>query len=175
MADVNDAKEGCYTEHGVSGYGVAVKLSRDEPMTAEWVRSMAEEMMSAVACKCVELGARYIGHIKSHVRTEAGTVKADILGHLEKPYAAGSLQHPVTELYLAVNSIVHGIPEDRVRRATLDAIHEIAAARALTLVKEREHAYFDEFDFTVSKQEYLKQLREQLSEEPPEDATETDE
>ena len=31
------------------------------------------------------------------------------------------------------------------------------------MVKEKEHAYFDAFDFVASKQDYVKQLEEQLS------------
>ena len=71
--DINDNSEpGCYTEHGVSGYGVAAQLSRNEMMTEAFIKAMAEQMMRSIADKCMEMGARCIGHIKSHLKTEAG-------------------------------------------------------------------------------------------------------
>jgi len=162
MSNIPDESPGCYTEHGVSGYGVAAKISRSEPMTEDFVKSMAENMMLAIAGKCMELGAKCIGHIKSHLRTEAGTIKADTIGVSHGSYSSGRLAHPVRDIFIAINSIVQGIPEDAVKAATLEGMHEVAGLHGLVVVKEKEHTYFDEFDFTASKQDYIKQLAEQL-------------
>lgn len=165
MNDVQDQEKGCYTDHGVSGYGVAVKLTHQEPLGDEAVRKMAEEMMLAIAQKCMDRGAKTIGHIKSHIRTEAGTLKADTIGLAHGAYSAGSLEYPVKDFYLAVNSIISGIAENEVRGATLGGIHEVAEARGFKVAKEKEHAYFDAFDFTTSKQEYIRQLEAMLQDE----------
>lgn len=162
MVDYRDSEVGCYTEHGVSGYGVGARLSRREPMNDAFVKEMAEAMMLSIAEKCMDLGARCIGHIKSHLKTEAGTVKADTIGVSHGSYSTGSLDHPVKEVFIAINSIVQGIPEEAVKAATLEGMHEVAERRGLVVVKEKEHAYFDEFDFVASKQDYIKQLKEQL-------------
>ena len=162
MSNIPDESLGCYTEHGVSGYGVAAKISRSEPMTEDFVKSMAENMMLAIAGKCMKLGAKCIGHIKSHLRTEAGTIKADTIGVSHGSYSSGRLAHPVRDVFIAINSIVQGIPEDAVKAATLEGMHEVAGLHGLFVVKEKEHTYFDEFDFTASKQDYIKQLAEQL-------------
>jgi hypothetical protein len=153
---------GCYTEHGVSGYGVAAKLSRGEAMNDVFLKTMAEKMMVMIAEKCTELGARCIGHIKSHLNTAAGTLKADTIGTGHGAYSSGTLAHPVRDVYIAVNSIVQGIPEDAVKAATLEGIHEVAETLGLSVVKEKEHTYFDEFDFVASKQDFIRQLEEQL-------------
>lgn len=160
---MNTDNQGCYTEHGVSGYGVAVKLSGQQEMDTAWVREMAEEMMVKVAALCMEAGAKCIGHIKAHVRTGAGTVKADTIGAAHGAFSQGSLEHPVNELFMAVNSIIQGIKEDQVQKATLDGIHHVAQARNLSVVKEKEHAYFDEFDFAKSEKEFQKELADQLN------------
>jgi len=160
-----DTEKGCYTEHGVSGYGVAVRVSRGEPMEDAFIKEFCESIMLSIARKCMELGARCIGHIKSHVRTEAGTVKSDTIGISHGAFSSGQIERPVKELYLAVNSIIQGIKEDAVRTATLDGIHEAADARCLIVEKEREHSYFDEFDFVASKQEFARKLEEQLKED----------
>ena len=158
-----NAEHGCYTEHGVSGYGVAANLSADSSMDADFIKALAEEMMMMIAQKCMDEGARCIGHIKSHIKTKAGTLKADTIGTAHGTYSTGSLEHPVDAFYIAVNSIVQGIKEDVVRKATLDGLHEVAHAKNISVLKEKEHTYFDEFDFVTSKQEYIKQLGEQLS------------
>jgi hypothetical protein len=165
MDSDNNTEHGCYTEHGVSGYGVAAKLSRKQAMDTAFVKAMAEEMMLSIAQKCMDAGARCIGHIKSHIRTEAGTVKADTIGVPHGTYSTGKLEYGVNDLFIAINSIIQGIKEDVVQKATLDGLHEIAEGKDVTVVKEKEHTYFDEFDFVASKQEYIKQLEEQLSED----------
>ena len=162
MDNTPDQEKGCYTDHGVSGYGVAVKLTHDEPLGGEAIKKMAEEMMLSIAQKCMDRGAKTIGHIKSHIRTEAGTLKADTIGLSHGAFSAGSLEYPVSDIYLAVNSIISGIVENEVRGATLDGIHEAAEARGFKVVKEKEHAYFDAFDFTTSKEEYIRQLEQML-------------
>jgi len=165
MTDDSAPVSGCYTEHGVSGYGVAAKLSRNEPMPEAFVKAMAEAMMMAIASRCIDLGAKCIGHIKSHLRTEAGTIKADTIGVSHGSFSSGAISHPVKDLYLAINSIVQGIPEDAVKAATLDGMHEVAEQRGLSVVKEKEHTYFDEFDFTASKQDFIKKLAEQFEQD----------
>jgi hypothetical protein len=165
MDSTNNSEPGCYTEHGVSGYGVAAKLSRNNDMNDTFIKAMAEEMMLSIAEKCMHSGARCIGHIKCHIRTEAGTIKADTIGVSHGAYSTGTLEHAVKDIYIAINSIIQGIKEDVVKTATLDGLHEIAEAKNIAVIKEKEHTYFDEFDFVASKQEYLKQLEQQLSED----------
>ncbi len=165
MTESQSGEKGCYTEHGVSGYGVATKIHGPELMTDAFIRAMAEDMMLAIAQKCMDRGAICIGHIKSHIRTEAGTLKADTIGVSHGSYSKGQLEYSVKDIYMAVNSIIQGIKEEVVREATLEGIHEVAEGRGLTVVKEKEHTYFDEFDFVASKQEYIKQLEAQLADE----------
>ena len=142
---------------------MAVKLTSKEPLDEAKVMALAEEMMLNVARLCVDHGARFIGHIKAHVRTDAGTVKADTIGVAHGAFSSGSIERPVTDLYMAVNSIVQGIHQDEVKQATLDGIHQAALSWKLLMSKEKEHAYFDEFDFTASKEQYRLRLEEQLA------------
>ena len=164
MDEPTSQTPGCYTEHGVSGYGVAAELSRKEPMNEAFVREMAEKMMLSIARECMDLGAKCIGHIKCHLKTPAGTIKADTIGADHGAYSTGTLSGSVDHIYMAINSIVQGIPEDAVKAATLEGMHEAADRRGLSVVKEKEHSYFDEFDFVASKQEYIEQLKQQLDE-----------
>ena len=167
--EYGNTDKGCYTDFGVSGYGVAIRMSREQPMTEAMVREMAEAMMMSIAEKCMELGARTIGHIKSHIRTECGTVRADTIGVSHGAYSKGTLEHDVNELFMAINSIVKGIPEPAVKAATLEGIHEIADKFQVLVVKEKEHSYFDEYDFLISAEEHQRQLEEQYKDYDGED------
>lgn len=163
MADSTTPQQhGCYTDHGVSGYGVAVKLSSQSPAEEHQVKAMAEEMMMAIAGRCMDMGAKCIGHIKSHIRTAAGTIKADTIGVAHGSFSSGGLQRPVKQIFMAVNSIVQGIPEDQVKEATLAGIHRVAEAQGLVVVMEKEHSYFDEFDYLTSDEDHRRNLEEQI-------------
>ena len=155
-------EQGCYTDHGVSGYGVAARLHREEPISEIRLKQIAEDTMLVIAEKCMAAGARTIGHIKCFIRTEAGDIRADSIGPQHGSHSSGTLSHPVKDIYLTVNSIVQGITEETVRDVTLEGLHEEAAKENLTVVKEKEHIYFDEFDTVTSEDEYARQLEAQL-------------
>jgi hypothetical protein len=153
--------DACYLDHGVSGYGVAVKLHHDAPVAAAEVGELLREMMDVAARECVDRGSRFIGHIKSHLVCAQGTLKADTIGINHPAALHGELTGPAKDLYIAINSIVQGITEQQVKEATLAAAHGLAERHGFRVVKEREHLYFDEYDFSSDK-EYLAQLEEQL-------------
>jgi hypothetical protein len=39
--------------------------------------------------------------------------------------------------------------------------------RGLSVVKEKEHTYFDKFDFITTKEEFIEELNQQLQDEAP--------
>lgn len=157
--------DACYTDHGVSGYGVAIKFHRDLAVAPGEVGDFLREMMDDIAQDCVKRGARFIGHIKSHLVCAEGTLKADTIGIRHPAAIHGGLSGPAKDLYVAINSIVQGIPEDQVMEATLGAAHRLAERHGFRVIKEKEHLYFDKYDF-ANEQEYLEQLRRQFEAEP---------
>ena len=137
--------DGCYVRHGFSGYGVAAKLSRPDSMDEPFVKALAEALMQEIARQCMAMGAGCIGHIKSHIRTAAGTIRADTIGGSHGTYSRGRLVQPVRELSITVNTIVQGISEEAAKAATLEGMRHVTAAWAIRIEKEREHSYFDAF------------------------------
>ena len=159
---LNTGEMGCYTDHGVSGYGVALRLRCQTAMSGSMVRETAEEKMLSIAVKCMELRARAIGHIKSHIKTAAGTIKADTIGVSHGAYSTGRLEYPVKDLYMAINSIVQGIPEEAVKAATLEGVYVIAEQKGISVVKEKEHTFFDAFDAEIEAHNFIQPLEEQF-------------
>ena len=111
----------------------------------------------------MELGARCIGHVKSHLKTETGTIKADTIGVAHGAFSTGTLRGPSTPSISPSTASSREFTEDAVKAATLEGMHEVADQRGLAVVKEKEHTYFDEFDFVATKKDYIKQLEEQLA------------
>jgi hypothetical protein len=166
------ADDACYLDHGVSGYGVAIKLHRDTPVDPQGIGDLLREMMDAIAQECVARGARFIGHIKSHLVCAEGNLKADTIGINHPSALHGELSGPAKDLYLAINSIVQGITEEQVKESTLAAAHLLAERHGFRVVMEKEHLYFDQYDFS-SDEEYLELLRQQL--DPGDGGSETSE
>ena len=142
--------DACYLDHGVSGYGVAIKFHRDEPLAAAEVGDMLREMMDGIAQECV-----------GHLVCVQGTMKADTIGIKHPATLHGELQGPAKDLFVAINSIVQGITEEQVKESTLGAAHALAERHGFHAVLEREHLYFDEYDFQKDE-DYLAQLERQL-------------
>jgi len=156
--------DACYLDFGVSGYGVAIKLHREESVSADDIGDLLRETMDDIARRCVEMGSKFIGHIKSHLVCAQGNLKADTIGINHPARLHGELSGPAKDLYVAINSIVQGITEQQVKDATLDAAHALAERHGFRVVKEREHLYFDEYDFQKDD-DYLESLRQQFESE----------
>ena len=150
IIDLPRREKGCYTDWGFSGYGAVLRMCRLNYVDQRVVQPMAEALMLSVAAKCTELRARAIGHIKCHIRTAAGSLKADTLGVAHGAFSTGHLTRPVRNLDVAISSIVQGIPEEAVKAATLEAVHEIADNYGFDVFKDKEHLYFDEIELADS-------------------------
>lgn len=146
MLGFTGRERGCYPDHGISGYGASIRLKRPTYADQRVVQQMAETLMISVASKCMELRARAIGHIKCHIHTAAGSVKADTLGADRSAFSSGALSRPVRNLLLSINSLVQGIPEEAVKAATIEGVHETAEEYGFEVYKDKEHMFFDEFE-----------------------------
>ena len=156
------SKRGHYTEQGVSGYSLAVILSRNLPMSDDFVKKMGEEMMLSIAGKCKELGACSIGHIKSHMSTVAGTIRADTIGVSHGAYSAGCLEYAVKDITMAISCVVQGIPEEAVKAATLEGLLQVAEKQEISVMKQKDRSYFDAFDCSVIMADVISSLEEEF-------------
>jgi hypothetical protein len=88
-------------------------------------------------------------------------MKADTIGIKHPATLHGELDGAAKDLFVAINSIVQGITEQQVKESTLGAAHALAERHGFHAVLEREHLYFDEYDFQKDE-DYLAQLERQL-------------
>jgi hypothetical protein len=144
----------CYVPYGVSGYGVATKLSSQEAVESATLGGFLKDLMVEIADRCQKAGAKYIGHIKSHLQTSEGTLRADTIGTKHGAELHGHIQKPVKTADMVINSIVQGIPEVKVKDCTLDAASEVAKKYNLRIEQVEEHLYFDEYEY-LSKSDKL--------------------
>ncbi|MCK4722678.1 MAG: hypothetical protein KAT75_05210 [Dehalococcoidia bacterium] len=139
--------EGCYVQYGVSGYGVATKLWSEESIDSAMLGAFLKDLMVEIAERCQKAGAKYIGHIKSHLQTGEGALRADTIGARHGAELHGHIQKPVKTGELVINSIVQGITKDEVKDCTLGAAYDLARKYNLQIKEEVEHLYFDEYDY----------------------------
>jgi len=140
-------KEACYVQYGVSGYGVATRLLSQEAIESDRLGGFLKELMVEIAERCQKAGAKYIGHIKCHLQTGEGTLRADTIGARHGAELYGHIQKPVKAGELVINSIVQGITEAEVKDCTLGAAYDLAKKYNWQIKEEEEHLYFDEYDY----------------------------
>lgn len=109
----------------VEGYGVVLRLTAKKVVNAERLKTMLREIVTEIAHDCMEKGAMAIGHVKSHLKTPSGFVKADIV-HLEQgAYAQGDVEKSERSGTLIINSIILGLDKDRIAETTLEATQRV--------------------------------------------------
>ena len=124
--------EGCYVLYGVSGYGVANKLWSEESIDSATLGDFLKDLMVEIAERCQKAGAKYIGHIKSHLQTGEGALRADTIGKKHGAELHGNIQKPV---------------KDEVKDCTLGAAYDLTRKYNLQIEEVEEHLYFDEYDY----------------------------
>ena len=144
---MKDEDTACYVQYGVSGYGVATKLSSREAIESDKLGGFLKDLMVEIAERCQKAGAKYIGHIKCHLQTGEGSLRADTIGTKHGAELYGHIQKPVKTGELVINSIVQGITKDEVKDCTLGAAYDLAEKYNLQIEKVEEHQYFDEYDY----------------------------
>jgi hypothetical protein len=106
-----------------------------------------KELMVNIAGCCQKARAKYIGHIKCHLQTGEGTFRADTIGVKHGAELHGHIQKPVKTGELVINSIVQGITKAEVKDCTLGTAYDLAKKYNLQIKEEKEHQYFDEYDY----------------------------
>jgi len=121
MADngVNPAHE------GINGYGMALDLGRADPANDAALRDFAAGLMTELSERCLEAGARDIGHIKAHLEGEGVFLYASVVGDGSQITVTGRDGAPVSALRLTVNSVVFGMTKDRVKEVTESAVGSV--------------------------------------------------
>jgi hypothetical protein len=109
----------------VEGYGVVLRLTGKKAVNAERLKVMLREIVTEIAQDCMKKGAMAIGHIKSHLKTPSGFVKADIVQLKQGAYAQGDVENSERSGTLIINSIVLGLDKDRIAETTLEATRRV--------------------------------------------------
>lgn len=159
----SSSTKACYEPFGVSGYAVAFRLTRSEPIDNETLKDMSGKLMLRITSRCIERGAKFIGHIKSYMKTKDGYLKADTIGLNKGAYVESSITKPITQAYLVINSIVQGIDKSQVKIATLEASNEVLLNYGFNIEIEKEHEYFDKFDIPIQPKDEESKLKQEES------------
>lgn len=120
------------------GYGARLEVHSAKAVPPDAVEGLLRRMVAEIARRCLEGGARAIGHIKCYLKTEQGFAKADIVRMRDGAYSESRLDSPVTDGSLVINSILLGLPEDELERITMQTIRSLLSEKGFSLVSDQE-------------------------------------
>jgi hypothetical protein len=131
--------------HGFGVFGGVAHLSATPPVERHVVADFVAVFLQTLAEECLDRGADLIGHLKLHLRTDHGALRASLVDHLAGPALHNNLgEFPFAEGDLTVNAIVHGLDAENVRACVYAAARSAAngnlAVAWNSCVREREDA-----------------------------------
>jgi hypothetical protein len=121
------------------GYGTKIEIFSERPLPPAMVEGLLRRMVTEIAERCLQKGARAIGHIKCYLKTEQGYAKADIVRLKQGAYAEICLDAPITKGSLVINSIVLGLSDGEVERVTMSTIRVALAEYGVALASQEEY------------------------------------
>ena len=157
---MSEKPEACYLEYGFCNYNIAFdifplgaapstsfRLSPQSPeeISPEELTKMSRDLMLEIADSCVKRGAKYIGHIKSYLKSDEGEIFADTLGVKRTTNVKSTVFKPLKSARLVVNSIVQGIDKTQVKEATVESIYRVIKNYGFNIEVEEERQYYDDF------------------------------
>ncbi len=126
MTKEESAAEEPHSAHdGINGYGTAVNVSAGGPASLDTIRNYARELMKAVAARCVDSGAKDIGHIKAYMEGGGLFVYASAVGDGPDITVNGKGEGPAQAVSLTLNAVVYGIGKDTLKRAADKALAQV--------------------------------------------------
>jgi len=120
------------------GYGGIIEIFSEKLLDPATVEELLKRIVTEVGGRCMEAGARAIGHIKCYLKTDRGYAKADIVRLRQGAFAEVRLDGPIRGGTLVINSIVLGLPDGEVERTTKDAIGKVLAEYCISLREMQE-------------------------------------
>jgi hypothetical protein len=115
----------------IKAYAASYSLSREQEIGSAELRTFAGELMKSVSAACISRGAKVIGHIKAHIQHDSGFLHANTVGESSDVTVGGRDGDPVTRFTLVVNSVVYGLPEELVRKATEEGLEATSSKFSL--------------------------------------------
>lgn len=111
----------------INAYSVNTIMSSKTPMDNRELRKFSARLMSEISDACMKAGARDIGHIKAYIEHETGFLFADTLGDPSDVTVEGKSGRPARSFKVVINSVVYGLGEKEIKKATEEALERISA------------------------------------------------
>ena len=157
---MSEKPEACYIDYGFCNYSLAFDIfplgaapsasfrvtpQSPEEMSPEELIKMSRDLMLEIANSCIKRGAKYIGHIKSYLKSDEGEIFADTLGVKRTTNVKSTVFKPLKSARLVVNSIVQGIDKSKVKATTVESIYKVMKNYGFNIEVEEERLYYDDF------------------------------
>ncbi len=121
--------------HGFGVFGGAARLTaREGVVPTSDVLGFVAGFLQTLADECLGRGADLIGHLKAHLSTPHGTVRASLVDPEAGPAVADDLRGGTFAAgELTVNAVVHGLADEDVAAGAYAAARRAAAAGGVSV------------------------------------------
>ena len=117
--------------NGINAYAAAFGAHAPGPVDYKALCDFASDLMDSISSACNSAGAADIGHIKAYLDYGSGYLYADSVGYPSDINLNGKDGGTFREARVTVNSVVMGLAQDAIERATEDAIDGALARHGL--------------------------------------------
>lgn len=108
-----------------SAFALKANVSLKTEMSPEAMTKAVEDMMRAIALRCVAKGTYLIGHIKSISEISDGSWIASSVTDLDgKVRSSGGLNAPSDKLSVVINALQYGLKLDQLEAAVEEVVVE---------------------------------------------------
>jgi hypothetical protein len=108
-----------------SAFALKANVSLETEMGPEAMTKAVEEMMRAIALRCVAKGTYLIGHIKSIAEISDGSWMASSVTDLDgKVRSSGGFNAPSRKLSVVINALQYGLKLDQLEAAVEEVVVE---------------------------------------------------
>lgn len=132
--------------HGFGVFGGVARLTAsDGVVTTSDVLGFVADFLQMLADECLSRGADLVGHLKAHLSTAHGTVRASLVDPEAGPAVADDLRGDTFAAgELTVNAVVHGLTDEDVAASVHAAAGRAAAARGVSVEWRNRPAHPEE-------------------------------
>lgn len=124
----------------INAYSLNCMIDGERQMSTRELKRFAEDLMNEVSGRCMNLGAKDIGHIKAYIDYETGFIHADTLGDPSDVVVSGKDGEPSGRFRLVLNSVIYGLPEEDVRKANEEAIDDLFSRYGLKILRDIDYS-----------------------------------
>jgi len=127
------------TNSGISGCGVEACVKLKETINELSLKLIISELINKIAEEALKARGSLIGHIKAHIRTISGSLKASLVSIEAGVDFLGNIEDNIKDFQLTLFATVKNLHHDEIKHVIEDSLYKCIEKYALTLEYFEKH------------------------------------